>query len=132
MHLYCIVHFFHVELPAPILGQVERISASQIAISWKLRPHVNSYSITNYIVKYYALSTDARVRKSSEDLFRFLTTTETEVVIHDLDPGLRYSLSVAANYDAGKGNYTEEVTVECKCFPICFPFSTSVYFSCSI
>ena len=112
---------------------MERISASQIAISWELGPHVNSDSITNYTVKYYAISTDGRVRKSSEDLFQFLTTTETEVVIHDLDPGLRYSLSVAANYDAGRGNYTEEVAVECECFSIHSIYKgTSVHFSCSI
>ena len=119
---YCSEYIFYAELPAPILRQVERISASQIAISWEPRSHLNmNDSITNYTVKYYPLSADAHMRKLSEDLFKFRTTNQTELVIHDLDLGLRYTVSVAANNAAGRGNYTDEVTVECK-YLLFYPF----------
>ena len=36
------------------------------------------------------------------------------MVIQDLDPGLSYSVSVAANNPAGRGSYSDEITVGCK------------------
>ena len=71
--------------------------------------------ITHYTVKYYPLSPDGRVRKSIEDLFQFVDTNQTEVVIRDLNPVLGYAVSVGANTVAGIGNYSNEVTVGCKC-----------------
>ena len=92
-------------------------------MSWEPSSHVSSGGpITNYTVKYYPLSKDTRVRRSTEALTQFLTTNETELVIQDLDPGLSYSVSVAANNAAGRGNYTDDVTVGCKCSrlsPLC-------------
>ena len=45
-----------------------------------------------------------------------MTTNKTEIVIKDLDPILRYSVSVASNTDTHVGNYSSEATVECKSF----------------
>ena len=36
------------------------------------------------------------------------------MVIQDLDPGHSYSASVAANNDAGRGSYSDDVNVGCK------------------
>ena len=65
-------------------------------------------------IKYYPLNRENNVQKSVEDLFQYFTTNETDVVIQDLDPGLSYSASVAANNDAGSGSYSDDVTVGCK------------------
>ena len=104
------------EPPVPTLGQVERTSPSQIRVIWNPSLQTNTGGpITNYTVKYYPLDPDSpRTRKSVEDLYRFLTTVETELVISDLDPVLSYSVSVAANNAAGRGNFSNKVTVGCK------------------
>ena len=96
----------------PVLVQVERISASQITISWEPSPHDSTGDpIIDYTVKYYPLRRDTGVQREVEDLFQFLTTNEMAIVIQDLDPGLSYSVSVAA---AGRGSYSDDVTVGCK------------------
>ena len=107
--------FLHTGPSPPILVQADRISATQIGISWEPSPHESTGGpIINYTVKYYPLSSDTRVQRQVEDLLQFLTTNETEVVIQDLDPGLSYSVSVAANNAAGRGSYSDDVTVGCK------------------
>ena len=108
------VSFLFVEPPAPVLEDVERISASQIRIAWEPSSQVyREDPITYYTIKYYPLN---RARKSLEDHFQFLTTNKTEIVINDLDPILRYSIAVASNTADDIGNYSSEVTVECKYF----------------
>ena len=107
MKLQCL---FCADSLVPTLLQAERISASQIRISWE--PNSHDSPLTNCTVKYYPLGQDTHLQESLEG---FLTTTETEVVVRDIDPGLRYSVSVAANNATGRRNYTQEVTVECKC-----------------
>ena len=96
--------------PVPTLLLAERISASQISISWE--SNSLDIGVISYTIKYYPLSQDTHMQESLE---QFHTTTETEVVIRDLDPGRRYSVSVAANA-AGRGDYSDEVTVECEHF----------------
>ena len=86
---------------------MERISASEIRIT--LEP-TTQYK-ANYTIKYYPLSTVAYTQKPI-----FLTTNKTNVVLRDLDPNFSYSISVVAMNGAGRGNYTDEVTVDCKCF----------------
>ena len=91
---------------------MERISASQIRIAWEPSSQVyNRDPISYYTIRYYPLN---RARKSLEDHFKFLTTNKTEIVINNLDPILRYSIAVASNTADGIGNYSSEVTVECK------------------
>ena len=97
--------------PVPTHLQAERISVSKMRLSWE--PVSHDFPVTNYIVKYNPLSPGTHTQESPE---RFRTTTETELVVEDLEPGLRYSVSVAANNAAGRGNYTNNVTVECKSF----------------
>ena len=123
---------------APILGQVERISATQIRISWEPNPQDSTGGlITNYIVKYYPLSRVTHFKQSIEDSIQFLTSNETDVVIQDLDPGLSYSVSVAANNAAGRGSYSDEITVGCKWLNISIIIyihvcQESIYTHCSI
>lgn len=107
--------YFSIEISAPTLGEVKRISASKIRVRWQPSTQVNRDDpIANYTVKYYPVSPDGWVHKSVEDLLHFISTNETEVVIQDLNPVLNYSVSVAANTVAGRGNYSNEVSVGCK------------------
>ena len=70
--------YVHAVPAPPILGQADRISASQIRISWEPSPHDSTGGpITDYTVKYYPLNRDTCVQKSVEDLFQYLTTNET-------------------------------------------------------
>ena len=78
---------------------------------WKPSSQVDRISpITHYIIKFYPLIPETR------DLFQFLSTNETELMIHDLNPVLKYSVSVATNSVAGLGNFSSEVSVESKWF----------------
>ena len=103
--------------PVPTHLQAERISATQMRLSWEPIPH--DFPVTNYTVKYNLLSPDTQ-----ESPERFRTTTGTELVVQGLEPGLKYSVSVAANNAAGRGNYTNNITVECKCSSV---FASSLY-----
>ena len=94
---------FNAEPEPPELEEVKRISASQIEITWE-----PGNLATAYTVKYYPLN--------SQNAVKFLTANTTELVIQDLDPLLSYSISVAATNAAGMGDYSNEVTVESKCF----------------
>ena len=94
---------FNAEPAPPELEAVKRISASQIEVT--LKPDDIA---TAYTIKYYPLD--------SQNELKFLTANTTKVVIHDLDPLLSYSISVAATNAAGMGDYSNEVTVESKCF----------------
>ena len=96
--------------PAVTVLQVERINASQITVSWELKS--NDTPVTSYTIKYYPLIPDIYMQES---LVRYLTTNETEVMVQYLDPNFSYSISVAANNGIGRGNYTDEIIVECKC-----------------
>ena len=91
--------------------QAERINSSQIMMSWE-RPKTNDVPVTHYTIKYYPLIPDNHMQDS---VVRYLTTNETEVVVKYLDPSLSYSISVAANNGAGRGNYSEIMMMECKC-----------------
>ena len=83
-------------------------------ITWELSSQVyRGDLITYYTIKYYPLN-DTQL--SMEDNFQSMTTNETEIVIKDLDPMLRYSVSVASNTATLIGNYSSEATVECKPF----------------
>ena len=109
------VCFFCAGPSPPVVVQVKRISPSQIRVSWEPSPHDSTGGpVIDYTVKYYPLSRDTFVQRSVEDLFQFVTSNKTEVVIQDLDPGLSYSVSVAANNAAGRGSYSDDVTVGCK------------------
>ena len=116
--------------PVPTLLQGERIGVSQMRLSWE--PVLHEFPITNYTVKYYPLSPGTHTQQSPE-IFR--TTTGTEVVVQDLQPGLRYSVSVAANNAGGRGDYTSEVTVQCKCSsvfaiicsPLLYPLTHDIF-----
>ena len=100
------------EPPTPVLVVVERIGASEIRIAWELSSQVyRGDPITYYTIKYYPLND---TQMSMKDHIQSMTTNETETVIEDLNPILRYSVSVASNTATLIGNYSSEATVECK------------------
>ena len=98
---------FCADPPAVTVLQAERINVSQITISWELKS--NDTPVTNYTIKYYPLVPDTHMQE------RYLATNETEVMVQYLDPSFSYSISVAANNGVGRGNYTDEIIVQCKC-----------------
>ena len=76
--------------------------------------------VTAYLVRYRITedvdveSSDRRVRRNADNLSTVIETTDTSVVISDLDPRIVYAVSVAARTDAGVGNYSHETIVPCR------------------
>ena len=99
--------------PPPTVGEAERITATQIRISWS--PSTTSDSaepVTEYFtVKYYPFSGDSRSRRAAESIAEFVRTTQNEVTINSLDPTLSYVVSVAATTEVGTGNFSNDITV---------------------
>jgi hypothetical protein len=73
--------------------------------------------VTAYLVRYRitegeeAESGDRRARRNANNLSTVIETTDTSLVISDLDPRIVYAVSVAARTDAGVGNYSGETIV---------------------
>ena len=117
-HLYVLSQdniIYYLVAMAPTLGEVVRISATEIRLTWE--PSINYTLITEYSIKYYPLSTELSSpdgQRSNDDLVYFITTKKTEAILTNLDPVYSYSVAVAAVNDAGTGNYTKEYTVGCE------------------
>ena len=101
--------------PAPELGGADRITPTLIRVYWLLVPKNESGEpITYYTVKYYPLTVEVRSRRVASVLVNYLNTSENELVISGLDPVSSYAVSVAANSEAGLGNFSNEATAGCK------------------
>ena len=73
--------------------------------------------VTTYLVRYRIVEeeeTGRRVRRNIDNVTTVIETSDTSIVIRDLDPRIVYAVSVAAETDAGVGNYSEEMIVGCK------------------
>lgn len=76
--------------------------------------------VTAYLVRYRITedaeveSSDRRVRRNANNLSMVIETTDTNIMISDLDPRIVYAVSVAARTDAGVGNYSHETIVPCR------------------
>ena len=113
---------FHPAVPAspPIIGTIRRTSATDIEVSWEpLTPEQSMGVVTAYLVRYRITedeieSSGRRVRRNANNLTTVIETTDTNIVISDLDPRIVYAVSVAARTDAGVGNYSQETVVGCK------------------
>ena len=70
--------------------------------------------VTTYLVRYRIVEeeeTGRRVRRNIDNVTTVIETSDTSIVIRDLDPRIVYAVSVAAETDAGVGNYSEEMIV---------------------
>ena len=95
------------------VGVTERLSATSIKVTWDFLTREESRGVvTSYHVKYRPV--DRTVRRNIDDLSIVVNTTNSETVIEDLDPRVVYAVSLAASTSAGIGNYSDEITVECK------------------
>lgn len=65
-----------------------------------------------YSVKYRALERVAR--RNLDDTSTIVETSNTNIILNDLDPRHGYAVSVAAKTTAGIGNYSAEITIGCK------------------
>ena len=99
---------------APALGEIIRISASEIEVHWSpLLEEEEGSEVSTYLIKYRPIQT---VRKRNEDdLATVVETNATSFVISELDPRYAYAVSVAASNRGGVGQYSQEVTVGCEC-----------------
>ena len=70
--------------------------------------------VDTYFVKYRPLQGVVRRKRNVEDTAVVVETNQTGYRISGLDPGLSYAVSVAAGNRAGRGNFSMEITVECK------------------
>ena len=103
--------FMHTVIGAPNIGVARRISATSIEMNWDPLSEAASYSVRYRLVERVA-------RRNLDDTYTTVETTNTNIIITDLDPRLGYAVSVAARTSVGVGNYSEEITVGCKLTPI--------------
>ena len=101
----------HTVIGAPNIGVARRISATSIEMNWDPLSEAASYSVRYRLVERVA-------RRNLDDTYTTVETTNTNIIITDLDPRLGYAVSVAARTSVGVGNYSEEITVGCKLTPI--------------
>jgi len=101
----------HTVIGAPNIGVARRISATSIEMNWDPLSEAASYSVRYRVVERVA-------RRNLDDTYATVETTNTNIIIMDLDPRLGYAVSVAARTSVGVGNYSEEITVGCKLTPI--------------
>ncbi len=94
---------------APAVGEITRVSATEIQISWNTTEGV----VDTYFVRYRQVQ-GIRRKRNAEDTAVVVETNETDYRILGLDPGTAYAVSVAAGNRAGRGNYSMEVTVGCE------------------
>ena len=109
---------------APVVGEIVRLSATEIRIVWSGLPRGNSSSgsapgpveVDVYFIRYRPLSpTQTGVQKrNADDLAVVVETNQTEFQVTGLEPGLAYAVSVAAGNRAGVGTYSDEITVGCE------------------
>ena len=65
-----------------------------------------------YSVKYRAVERIAR--RNLDDTSTNVETSNTNIILNDLDPRHGYAVSVAAKTTAGVGNYSAEIIIGCK------------------
>ena len=93
-----------------MLGEVIRISASEVHIEW-----LPADEVLTYLVKYRPIQTSIVLQKrNADDLSIIVETNRTMFVISGLDPRFAYGVSVASSNRGGAGNFSEEVVVGCK------------------
>ena len=101
----------------PTVGEVTRISATEIIVTWQpLTEKESNGIITAYLVKYRIIASEdiGRVRRDSNDLISITETNDTTEILQGLNPQLEYAISVGAETEAGAGNFSEEIIVGCE------------------
>lgn len=88
---------------------VERVNAEHIRVHWAavMRGDYRQ-PITHYTVKYYP------IHKELQSAYNLINTSNTEIVISGVDPVRSYAVSIAANSEAGGGNFSKEIIAGCK------------------
>lgn len=100
---------------APTLGEVTRISAQEIKVTWSEIPEDGEgagIEVNGYLVKYRPIL--AIQKRNTDDLAIVTETNQTSFLLSKLDPGILYAVSVAAKNRAGGGVYSNESVVERK------------------
>ena len=114
-YLTCINSHPPLVLTVPVGLSGERLSATQMRVSWSLQ---EGFSILFYTIKYYAVNETVRERRDVVNNIKFINTTKN-ITIHNLHPTFSYSVSVAANTISGRGNFSDEIKVGCEFPSIC-------------
>ena len=100
---------FTVPKVVPNVGVARRLSATSIEMSWSA---VEVLGGVTYSVKYRAVERVAR--RNLDDTSTIVETSNTNIILNDLDPRQGYAISVAAKTTAGVGNYSAETVIGCK------------------
>jgi len=91
------------------VGAARRLSATSIKMSWSA---VEVLGGVTYSVKYRAVERVAR--RNLDDMSTIVETSNTTIILNDLDPRHGYAISVAVKTTAGVGNYSAEIIIGCK------------------
>ena len=100
---------FTVPKVVPNVGVARRLSATSIEMSWSA---VEVLGGVTYSVKYRAVERVSR--RNLDDMSTIVETSNTTIILNDLDPRQGYAMSVAAKTTAGVGNYSAEIIIGCK------------------
>ena len=110
-----LLHSLSVPSVAPTLGEVTRVSATKIQVSWGDTAEGEDL-VDTYFVRYRPIDGVRRRRRNVEDTTVVVETNQTVYRISGLEPGLAYAVSVAAGNRAGRGSYSMETTAGRKLF----------------
>ena len=105
---FILLDYSPVPTHAPALGEIVRLSATEIQIRWS--GGVATEGLT-YLVKYRPVFHSRVQRRNTDNLATIVETNQTDFLLTELDPRFVYAVSVAARNRAGAGNFSEEVTV---------------------
>lgn len=103
---------FTVPSVPPAVGEIVRVSATEIRVEWnEISPSASDVEIVVnvYVVRYRPHQPIQR--RSIDSSTTFVEVNETNYVISGLDPSFPYAVSVAGKNAAGVGNFSEEVII---------------------
>ena len=74
-------------------------------------------TILYYTIKYYSVDGNSQLQRDLKRNVQSINTTKN-VTLNGLDPTQSYRVAVAVNTVSGRGNFSEEITIRCKCVVI--------------
>ena len=100
----------------PAITSTNRISATDIQVTWTQLTLEESRGFPTLYSVAYSPCESTTCPEVDPEIYTILTTSSenSQLVISNLDPRLKYCVGIAASTMAGTGNYSATVKVQCK------------------